>query len=191
MRTDRTIQMLNNVWNSLVNEVNATKRHYEELEAAMMMVNDCLNDGISTLDGRVDKLEDKFHTIHNCFEGIHVTLNNQQCKLYDMDQQISFYSSSVVQLEGKKAEDQFDVLEQCIAGQDDQIKVLLHHLATVEEGCCCCWESTPKVISCCCFDIVTKLTEDVQETKVELETRGLEYEDKEVEAFRHSLIIRN
>ena len=35
-------------------------------------------------------------------------------------------------------EDKFDVLEQCIAGQDDQIKVLLHCLAAAEEGHCCC-----------------------------------------------------
>ena len=45
-------------------------------------------------------------------------------------------------------------LGQRVAGQDDQIKVLLHRLAAAEEGCCRCWESTPKVISCCCFDLV-------------------------------------
>ena len=47
------------------------------------------------------------------------------------------------------------------------------------------------MISCCCFDLIMKLTEDVQETKVEPETGGLEYEDKEVEAFHRSLILRN
>ena len=83
------------------------------------------------------------------------------------------------------------MLEQHIAGQDDQIKVLLHHLATAEEGHCHCWESTPKVISCRCFDMITKLTEHVQETKVKLEAGGLEYEDEEVEAFCCSLIVRN
>ena len=76
-------------------------------------------------------------------------------------------------------------------GQDDQIKVLLHHLVAAEEGCCCCGQGSSKVISCCCFDVITKLTGDVQETKVELETGGLEYEDEEVEAFHHSLILRN
>ena len=99
----------------------------------------------------------KFRTIHNCFEDIQVTLNNQQCKMYNMDQQISFDSSSVVQLDGKKAEevkDRFDMLEQCIGSRDDQIKILLHHLAAVEEGCCCCCKSTPKVISCHCFDMM-------------------------------------
>ena len=98
----------------------------------------------------------------------------------------------MVQLEGKKAEevkDCFDILEQCIAGQDNQIKVLLHCLAAAEEGHCHCQEITPKVISCHCFDFITKLTEDIQETKDELETRGLEYEDKEVEAFHRSLIL--
>ena len=122
------------------------------------------------------------------------TVNKQQHKMYKMDQKISFYSSSIIQLEGKKAEevkDCFDALEQHITGQDDQIKVLLHHLSAAEEGHCCCWESTPKVISCCCFNLSTKLTEDIQETNVELETRGLEYEDEEVEAFHHSLIDWN
>ena len=57
--------------------------------------------------------------------------------MYNMDQRISFYSSSVIQLEGKKVkevESRFDVLEKCIASQDDQIKILLHHLAAAEEG---------------------------------------------------------
>ena len=127
-------------------------------------------------------------------EDIHITVNRQQHQIFDMDSRISFYSGSIVQLEGKKAEEvkaHFDALEQHIAGQDDQIKVLLHCLDAAEEGHCCCWESFPKVISCHCFDVITKLTEDVQETKVELETGGLEYEDEEVEAFRHSLIDRN
>ena len=186
--------MLNDVWTSLVNKVNTTKRCYEELEAAMTTTNNCLNDGIPALNWRVDKLEDKFHTIHNCFEDVHVTLNKQQHWLYDMDQRISFYIGSVVQLEGKKAEevkDRFDALEQCIVGQDNQIKVLLHRLAAAEEGRCCCRDSAPKVISCRCFNMITKLTEDVQETKDEPQTRGLEYEDEEVEAFHHSLIDRN
>ena len=91
----------------------------------------------------------------------------------------------------EEVKNRFDVLEQHIAGQNNQIKILLHHLAAAEEGCCCCRESTPKVISCCCFDSIMKLTEDVQETMVELETGGLDYEDEEVEAFHHSLILRN
>ena len=47
------------------------------------------------------------------------------------------------------------------------------------------------MISGCCFDMIMKLTEDVQETKDEMETRGLEYEDEEVETFCCSLITRN
>ena len=47
------------------------------------------------------------------------------------------------------------------------------------------------MISCCCFGMIMKLTEDVQEAKVEPETGGLEYEDEEVEALCHSLILRN
>ena len=46
------------------------------------------------------------------------------------------------------------------------------------------------MISCHCFNVIMKLTEDVQEATVELETGGLEYEDKEVEAFHRSLIDR-
>ena len=84
----------------------------------------------------------------------------------------------------------FDALEQCITGQGDQIKVLLHCLIAAEEGCCCCRESTLKVISGCCFNMITKLTEDVQEATVEPEAGGLEYDNKEVEAFCHSLIDR-
>ena len=176
--------MLFNIWTSLVNEVEATKRHYEELEATMTTTNNRLNDGISALDSRVDQWEDKFRILHNLMDNVRTTVNKQQRKMYDMDQRISFYSGSIIQLEGKKVEevkDHFDKLEQRIAGQDNQIKVLLHHLAAAKEGHCCCQESTPKVISCCCFDAIAKLTEDIQETKDELEIRGLEYEDEEVE----------
>ena len=109
------------------------------------------------LDARVDKCEDKHHTLCNVMEDVWATVNRQQHQMYNMDKRISYYSSAVVQLEGKKAEEvkaRFDTLEQCIAGQDDQIKVLLHHLSATEEGCCRCQESTPKVISCHCFDLI-------------------------------------
>ena len=186
--------MLTDVWTSLVNEVEATKKCYKELEAAMTITNNCLNNGISALDARVGKCKDKHHTFHNVMEDIQATVNKQQCLMYDMDKRISFYSYAVIQLEGKKAEevkDHFDTLEQHITGQNDQIKVLLYCLAVVEEGHCHCRESTPEVISCRCFNMIMKLTEDIQETKVEPETRGLEYEDEEVEAFHRSLIDRN
>ena len=149
--------MLNNVWTSLVNEVEATKKCYEELEAAMTTMNNRLNNGISALDVRFDRLEDSFQTIHNMQEDVQVTVNKQQHQIFDMDQQISFYSGSIIQLEGKKVEEVnacFDALEQRIAGQDNQIKVLLHRLAAAEESRCCCWESTPKVISYHCFDLI-------------------------------------
>ena len=156
VQTDSTIQMLNDIWSNLVNEVEAAKKHHEELEAAMTITNDCLN-GISTLDLRLDRLEDKFRTICNVQDDIRVTINKQQCQIFDMDSLISFYSGSIVQLEGEKAEEVkacFNVLEQCVTGQDDQIKVLLHRLAAAEEGRCHCRESTPKVISCHCFDLI-------------------------------------
>ena len=78
-------------------------------------------------------------------------------------------------------------MEQHITGQDDQIKVLLHCLVAAEEGHCRCGQGSSKVISCHCFDMIMKLTGGVQETMVERETGGLEYEDEEVEA----LILRN
>ena len=151
------IQMLNDIWSNLVNEVEAAKKRHEELESAMTITNDHLNNGILALDARLDRLEDRFRVIRNVQDNVRTTVNKQQCQIFDMDGRISFYSGSLVQLEGKKAEevkDRFDVLEQCIAGQDDQIKVLLHRLATAEEGCCRCRESTPKVISCRCFNSI-------------------------------------
>ena len=149
--------MLNDIWSNLVNEVEATKKRHKELEGAMTIMNDRLNDGISALDTRLNRLEDRFRTIRNVQDDIRTTVNKQQRQIYDMDSQISFYSGSIVQLEGKKVEevkDRFDALEQRIAGQDDQIKVLLHRLAAAEEGHCRCRESTPKVISCRCFDLI-------------------------------------
>ena len=83
-------------------------------------------------------------------EDVRVTVNKQQRQIFDIDQWISFYGGSIVQLEGKKAEEvkaRFDVLEQRVTGQDDQIKVLLHRLGTTEEGCCCCQESMSRTYS--------------------------------------------
>ena len=133
--------MLNNIWSNLVNEVEAAKKRHEELEGAMTITNDRLNDRISALDARLDRLEDRFRTIRNVQDDVRTTVNKQQCQIFDMDSRISFYSGSIVQLEGKKAEEvqaRFDTLEQRIAGQDDQIKVLLHRLAAAKEGRCHC-----------------------------------------------------
>ena len=133
------IQMLNDIWSNLVNEVESTKKRHEELEGAMTITNDRLNNGISALDARLDQLEDRFHTIRNVQDDVCTTVNKQQRQIFDMDSRISFYSGSIVQLEGKKAEEvkaRFDALEQRVAGQDDQIKVLLHRLAATEEGRC-------------------------------------------------------
>ena len=149
--------MLNDIWSNLVNEVEAAKKRYEELETAMTTTNDCFANGISALDTRLDRLEDRFQTICNMQDDVRTTINKQQHQIYDMDSRISFYSRSIVQLEGKKAKGvkaRFDALEQRVTGQDDQIKVLLHRLAAAEEGCCRCRESTPKVISCHCFDLI-------------------------------------
>ena len=120
--------MLNDIWSNLVNEVKSAKKSYKELEGAMTIMNDCLNDGISALDVRLDQLEDRFQVIRNVQDDVRTTVNKQQRQIFDMDSWISFYSRSIVQLEGKKAEEvkaHFDALEQRVAGQDDQIKVLL------------------------------------------------------------------
>ena len=149
--------MLNDIWSNLVNEVEAAKKRHEELEGAMTITNDRLNDGILALGVRLDRLEDRFRTTRNVQDNVRTTVNKQQRQIFDMDSRISFHSGSIVQLEGKKAEEvqaRFDALEQRITGQDDQIKVLLHCLAAAEEGRCRCRESTPKVISCRCFDLI-------------------------------------
>ena len=59
-QTDNTIQMLNDIWSNLVNEVESAKKHHEELEGAMTITNDRLNDKILALDVRLDQLEDRF-----------------------------------------------------------------------------------------------------------------------------------
>ena len=69
--------MLNDIWNGLVNDVEATKKCYKELEAAMTTTNNHLNDGISALDARVDKCEDKHRTLHNVMEDVQATVNKQ------------------------------------------------------------------------------------------------------------------
>ena len=149
--------MLNDIWSNLVNEVESAKKRHKELEGAMTITNDRLNNGILALDVRLDRLEDRLQTIRNVQDDVRTTVNKQQRQIFDMDSRISFHSGSIVQLEGKKAEEvqaRFDALEQHITGQDDQIKVLLHRLVAAEEGRCHCRESTPKVISCRCFDSI-------------------------------------
>ena len=186
--------MLNNIWNGLVNNIEGTKRHFDELETASMMTNEHLNNGLSAVTKSVDKLETKGHSLRAMYEDMQTLVNAQECKIRDLDNKVNFYSQLLVKLEGEKAEwvkAHINSLEQHITGQDDQIMILLHHLDAVEEGCCHYGQNTSKVISCHCFNSITKLTVDAQETKEEVETRGLEYEEEEVEAFHHSLISRN
>ena len=191
---DSTIQMLNDIWNSLVNDVENTKRRFDELEAASTVTNKHLNNGLLAMIKSVDKLETKGHSLRAMYNDMRTLVNAQEHKIQDLDNKVNFYSQSLVKLEGEKAKqvkDRIDSLEQHIVGQDDQIKVLFHHLVAAEEGCCRCGQSTSKVISCRCFNVIAKLTVDVQETQEEVETGGLEYEEEEVEAFHHSLVIRN
>ena len=189
-----TIQMLNDVWNGLVNDIKNTKRCFNELEAALTATNEHLNDGLLAVLKSMDKLETKGCSLQAMYNNMWILVNVQEHRIRDLDNKVNFYSQSLVKLEGEKAEwvrDCINSLEQCIAGQDGQIKVLLRCLVAAEEGHCRCGQGSSKVISCHCFDVITKLTGGVQETKVELETGGLEYEDEEVEAFCRSLILRN
>ena len=122
-----------------------------------MATNDRLNDGLSAVLKSVDKLEVKGRSLQAMYNDMQTLVNTQERRIRDLDNKVNFYSQSLVKLEGKKAEqvkDCIDSLEQRIAGQDDQIKVLLHHLVTAKEGRCRCRESAPKVISCCCFDLI-------------------------------------
>ena len=70
----------------------------------MIEANTHLNNRISALIDRVDKLENKCHTFHNCYEDLCVQFNRQECTTYDMDKRISFYSQSIMKLEKKKAQ---------------------------------------------------------------------------------------
>ena len=156
-RINNTILMLNDIWNGLVNDIENTKRRFDELEAALMMTNKRLNDGLSAVLKSVDKLEIKGCSLQAMHDNMQTLVNTQECRIRDLDNKVNFYSQSLVKLEGEKAKwvkDRIDSLEQCIAGQDDQIKVLLHRLVAAEEGRCHCGQGSSKVISCRCFDLI-------------------------------------
>ena len=109
-----------------------------------MATNECLNDRLSAVLKSVDKLEIKGRSLQAMYDDMRILVNAQERRIWDLDNKVNFYSQSLVKLEGKKAErvrDRINSLEQRIAGQDDQIKVLLHRLVTAEEGRCCCRES--------------------------------------------------
>ena len=152
-----TIQMLNDIWNGLVNGVKNTKKCFDELEAASMATNERLNDGLLALLKSMDKLEIKGCSLQAMYNNMWILVNTQECRIQDLDNKVNFYSQSLVKLEGEKVEwvkDCIDSLEQYITGQDDQIKVLLNHLVAAEEGRCRCGQCTPKVVSCRCFDLI-------------------------------------
>ena len=139
--------MLNDMWNSFVNEVETTKKYYEDLEGNIVQANANLNDGIDTLLKCVNSLKKKQCIMESCYNDLCNKFDEQQHTIHDTKQNISYYSSWVM----KEAMDhQLNVLEQCITGQDDQIKILLTNLAAAEEGCCCCGEDTLEVTFCCC-----------------------------------------
>ena len=124
--------MLNDIWNSLVNDVENTKRCFDELEAASMVTNERSNDGLSTVLKSVDTLEIKGRSLQAMYDDMRTLVGARECRIQDLDNKVNFYSQSLVKLEGEKAErvkNCIDSLEQCIVGQDDQIEVLLHCLA--------------------------------------------------------------
>ena len=155
--------MLNDIWHSLIDEVKAVKGHYDELEAAATTTNNHLNNGLSVVLNCADALETKYCSLRNMYDDVQVTINTQERKIHDLDNKVNFYSQELVKLKGKKyeaIEGYFEALEQCIVGQDDQIKILLACLAEAKEGHCCCGETSSKVISCYCFVRSMKLTRD-------------------------------
>ena len=56
--------MLNDIWNGLINDVEGTKRCFNELEAASMMANGRLNGGSLVVIKSMDTLETKKHSLH-------------------------------------------------------------------------------------------------------------------------------
>ena len=151
---DGTLQMLNNVWSSLVSKFGATKKCYNDLEGNMIQANNHLNDGIDALTRGAKDLEKKFWAINYCYDNLHNKFTKQQQTIHTMDRRIAFYSCWVKKLKNKMKEATncwIDGLEQHISGQDNQVKILQAHPTTAERGRCCCGEDTPKVISCCCF----------------------------------------
>ena len=132
---------MNDLWNGLVNHVENTKRCFDELEAALLVTDERLNDGLSAVLRSVDKLEIKGRSLQAMYDDMWTLVNAQEHRIRDLDNKVNFYSQSLVKLEGEKAErvkDRIDSLEQRIVGQDDQIKVLLHRLVVAEEGRCRC-----------------------------------------------------
>ena len=132
---------MNDIWNGLVNDVENTKRRFDELEAASLATNERLNGGLLAVLRSVDKLEIKGCSLQAMYDDMQTLVNAQECRIWDLDNKVNFYSQSLVKLEGEKAErvkDRIDSLEQRITGQDDQIRVLLHRLVVAEEGRCCC-----------------------------------------------------
>ena len=122
-----------------------------------MATNEHLNDGLSAVLKSMDKLEIKGHSLQALYINMRILVSTQERRIQDLDNKVNFYSQSLVKWEGEKAEwvkDHINSLEQRIAGQDDQLKILLHCLAAAEEGHCRCGQGSSKVISCHCFDMI-------------------------------------
>ena len=96
--------MLNDIWNGLLNDIENTKRCFDELEAASMATNERLNNGLSAVLKSVDKLEIKGHSLQAMYDDMRILVNAQECRIRDLDNKVNFYSQSLVKLEGEKAD---------------------------------------------------------------------------------------
>ena len=78
---NNTILMLNDIWNGLVNDIENTKRRFDELEAASMTTNEHLNDGLSAVLKSVDKLEIKGHSLQAMYDDMQTLVNTQERRI--------------------------------------------------------------------------------------------------------------
>ena len=90
-RIDSAILLLNNIWNGLVNDVESTKRRFDELEAASLATNDRLNDGLSAVLKSVDKLEIKGRSLQAMYDDMRTLVNAQERRIRDLDNKVNFY----------------------------------------------------------------------------------------------------
>ena len=103
-RIDSTIQMLNDIWNGLVNNIENTKRRFDELEAASTATSERLNDGLLAVLKSVDRLEIKGHSLQAMYDDMWILVNAQERRIRDLDNKVNFYSQLLVKLEGEKAD---------------------------------------------------------------------------------------
>ena len=65
----------------MVNDVENTKRRFDELEAASLATNDRLNDGLSAVLKSVDKLEVKGRSLQAMYDDMRTLVNAQERRI--------------------------------------------------------------------------------------------------------------